>query len=594
MQFTEVLQKIKSSLNLVEIIGEHVVLRKSGSNYSGLCPFHSEKTPSFYVNEKKQLFHCYGCQKGGDLFTFVMEIQGLSFRESVEELAERVKIPLPEEWGTKHSSQSPQQQDSRREQKTLAYRLNRFAGQYYHQQLQQSKEALQYLYQRGVSKEIIQSFYLGATASNLRDGLFQFLKNHKAPLNLAIELGLIRPDLQGGYRDLFRKRILFPILDLSGKIAGFGGRIFKDEESPKYINSLESFLFRKSQLTFGLYQAQRHVREKNELILVEGYFDVLAMHQCGFQNTIATCGTSLSSHHLKILSKLASRIIILFDGDTAGQEAMERAMEVGLEEGIVLHGITLPNGMDPDTFLLDRQGKEKMADYIQGAISLLDSRIHDMIRLSFSGSEGRTVALKKMGGWLSKFQDPIGKEVRIQHIRSQLGSLPSLLTVSPSNASKRLAQRFLLKSDTPKRLSQIDKTILSGLFLGGVYLKILERAEKNLPPATVLGDILQSEAAKIVMRNVWVEKEPFQLNEYNPEIRALFSSASVVDKYEVNAEDYHRAVNRALMRVWKKYSQKIQHDLAKAVALREDERFKELNQEFLDVHRKMIELDDLI
>ena len=430
----ELLQKVKDSVNIIEIIGEHVVLRKSGANYTGLCPLHSERSPSFSVHEIKQLYHCYGCKAGGDVVTFVMAVLGISFHEAIEELADRGKVALPNEWRGK--SDDPVQETknaAQREKLATAYKLNRFSAAFYHQKLNSHPRALEYLKTRGVGLDLSQSFYLGASPDSW-DALASHLVAKQAPLNLATELGLIRPSIKEGglkrgpgYFDLFRNRAIFPIVNLSGKVAGFGGRVLGDD-TPKYLNSLESLVFQKGKLAFGLYQAQKYIREKDEVILVEGYFDVLAMHAAGFQNTVATCGTALTAEHLAILRRFCSRIVILFDGDKAGVSATERAMETGLDQGCVLFGAQMPKDLDPDEVLYDlrtglrrESGHEQMSEILKGAVALLDSEIELAIQSSGQSPEDRTQALKKIGKWLGRFKDTIGREVRMQMVHQKMG-----------------------------------------------------------------------------------------------------------------------------------------------------------------------------
>ncbi|MBC7690321.1 MAG: DNA primase, partial [Methylotenera sp.] len=447
----DLLQKIKDAVNIIEVIGEHVVLRKSGSNYTGLCPFHSERSPSFSVSEQKQLYHCYGCKKGGDLLSFTMEIHGLSFPEAIEELAERARIALPKDFSQGSDTDDPEVAKKRaeaREKLATASKLNRFAAAFYHQLLGQQPTISHYLEKRGVSGDLGRNFYVGAAPASW-DALATHLVEKKAPLPLAVELGLIKPSTKGGrpggpgYFDLFRNRAMFPILDLRGKVAGFGGRLLPAPEgaldvggmdSPKYLNSNESLVFHKSKIAYGLFQAQKHVREKDEVILVEGYFDVLALHAAGFQNVVATCGTALTPDHLNLFKKFCSRITVLFDGDRAGITATDRAMEIGLQHGLILHGAALPAGLDPDEVLFDQStgqptstGQEQMKTILAAAKPLLDARLEAAARHAQTGAEARTQALKQVGAWLGLYQDPIGREVRIDAIQKQFGVNRSLM-----------------------------------------------------------------------------------------------------------------------------------------------------------------------
>ena len=364
----EVLAKVKEAVELIEVIGEHVVLRKAGREYVGLCPFHNERSGSFYVNADKQVYHCHGCQAAGDVVRFVQEIHGVSFIEAVQELADRARIKLPSELLREVEGMNPEEakvREARLEKISLASRLNRFVAEFYFQKLKQTPLAMSYLTRRGLTADWIRHFYVGY-ATKEWDSLSRFLTEKKAPMALAEELGLIRKSTrqdprpgESGYFDLFRNRVMFPILDTRGRVVGFGGRTLPggddaaDPKSPKYLNSSDSLLFKKSRIAYGLFQAQKHIREKDEVVFVEGYFDVTALHSAGFAHAVATCGTALTPEHVDLVKRFGKKFILLFDADKAGEAATLRAMELGLELGMVFHGAKMPSGLDPDEVLFD-------------------------------------------------------------------------------------------------------------------------------------------------------------------------------------------------------------------------------------------------
>lgn len=431
------LDRIREAVNIVEIVGEHVVLRKSGANHGGLCPFHNERSPSFSVNELKGVYHCHGCKAGGDVFTFVREIYGLSFPEVVRELADRAGVKIPDgAFGTTSSDpETAKRQAEARERRATAYKLNRYAAAFFRQTLVESPAALAYLRSRGVTEELERNFYVGLAPASW-DSLTRKLITAKAPLDIAVKLGLIRPSTKApkpgspGYFDLFRGRLMFPIVDLRGKVAGFGGRILppdvvgdsqatsSGEPGPKYMNSPESPLFQKGKLLYGLHPARKHIREHDEVILVEGFFDVLALHAAGFENAVATCGTALTPDHLTLLKRFATKITVLFDSDNAGIAATERAMELGLEQGVVVHGASITGGKDPGDLIQQPDGKERLKEILSRTAPLLDSSIEREMA-GATDSENRSQALKKIGGWLSSFQDPVGRAVRVDNLKSR-------------------------------------------------------------------------------------------------------------------------------------------------------------------------------
>lgn len=608
----EILQKIKDSMSIIEIVGEHVVLRKTGANHVGLCPFHSERTPSFSVSETKQLYHCYGCKKGGDLISFVMEILGLSFPEAIEELADRARIALPQNWaGTPPDSEQEKKRTAFREKISLAYRLNRFAASYFHQTLNQFIPASQYFASRGIPNELNRLFYLGA-ATESWDALTHHLIQKKAPVPLAQELGLIRPSTKAGpgYFDLFRSRAVFPILTLSGKIGGFGGRTLT-EETPKYLNSSESLVFHKSKLLYGLFQAQKHIREKEEVILVEGYFDVLALYAAGIKNVVATCGTSLTHEHLDILKKLASKVIVLFDGDQAGIQATERAMETGLEKGWVLYGAQLPSGMDPDEMVFDpatktlkKEGKEQLLEILTAAQPLLDTRIRQAVQSSRQSPEMRVQAIKQLGGWLSRFQDPIGLEVRIQNVIQGLGVPKKLiLDAMGKNPIQQKPEPAPPKKPPPvENLTHNDRILFIGILTGGEYLKALELFQNQFPSKAQLIDLFVDPSLKDFVTSLLNQPglidqlrrspENMMFTHLDSRIRSVLTEALLATEPLITLSQFRVTLSKGLSRLWAQFSQKIKMDLVNAEANRETGIQTQLMKEYLDVQRKMKELNN--
>ncbi len=641
----DLLQKIRDSVSILEVVGEHVVLRKTGANYVGLCPFHSERSPSFSVSESKQLYHCYGCKKGGDLFSFVMEIHGIGFPEAIEELAERARIQLPRELSSGGSGEGadPEEQKRReahREKTSTAYKLNRFVAAFYHQNLSKFPQAHRYLYARGVGDEWQRSFYLGA-ASPGWDSLTQYLVAKKAPLPLAIELGLIKPSTKGaspggpGYFDLFRNRVMFPILNLRGKVAGFGGRTLPSENpdadssdgGPKYLNSSESFLFAKSKLAYGLYQAQKHVREKDEVILVEGYFDVLALHAAGFQNVVASCGTALTPDHLAVFRRFASRITLLFDGDKAGVAATERAMELGLQHGLVLNGAVMPEGLDPDEILFDQEngaskpeGQAQMRDILEKARPLLDVRMEEAISQARQSPEARTQSIKRMAGWLTQFKDPVGREVRLDWLQGQLGVSRELLQQAMGGGSaprpqrnSPVASRLSPTSGRPQakalgrpsgpsgKLSAGEKVLLAGLAKGGECSVAFTQAMEKLPAQLTLADLFDYGPAQELVRQAGRsedEKGGIRLSQsllteasLDSQVRSILTEAWVGGETPFAVRDFQVALDRAIVRLWARFSQRIKTALAEAEAKKDAGLHSQLMKEYLDVQRKMKEFN---
>ncbi len=611
-ELTELVRKVKETVNIVEVIGENVVLRKTGTSYVGLCPFHSERTPSFSVNETKQLYHCYGCKRGGDLVTFVMEISALGFTEALEELVERARIPLPSDW----MKQNGDGQDSEKKKKyleklALAHRLNRFAATYFRSSLKSDPQASRYLALRGVGPEVQEAFYLGAT-SGAWDGLYRHLTQKKAPIELATELGLIRSSAKGNF-DLFRNRIIFPILNIRGKVSGFGGRVQSDQDQPKYLNSPDSLVFHKGKLAFGLFQAQKYIRENDELILVEGYFDVLTLYAAGFRNVVATCGTALTPEHLQAFKRLASRVVVLFDGDSAGTSATLRAMEIGLDQGWVLQGAQLPAGLDPDEILLDLStgqvrpgGQAQLTEILRGARPILDTEIEGAIRLGQKDPEAQTQALKKIGKWLSRLNDPLGRELRMERVQKELRVSRSLLLGAVGGGSPvgLRSSGAPIPVQRPKsensgaslgiknqRLGAIDRVLIGGLAQGGEYLRIFLEARDQLPPDHRLGNLFDYPPAVEWVSEHQADVKVMEWGESDEQIRSVITGAVVSGEASIQLEQFKEALFRSVAKKWARFSQQIRRQIVQAEAKNDAGLQAKLMKDYLDVQRKMKEFN---
>lgn len=340
----EKVREVAERISIVEAVSEYVQLRRSGANYLGLCPFHSEKTPSFNVNPAREIFHCFGCGAGGNVFSFIMKIEGLSFPESVKLLARRAGVEIEERQLTPAEKQAQSERQS-------FQRINDQAAAYYRAVLEHKPEAAiarTYLEKRTATGAIAEAYGLGF-ASDRRDGLVQHLKSQGIDLDAAQKLGLVRKNELGWY-DLFRNRLIFPIRDAKGTVIAFAGRVL-DGSLPKYINSPESPLYHKSSVLFGLDLALPAVRTENSIIIVEGYFDHLALYRAGIRNVAATCGTALTTSHTALIKRHAAKVFTLFDSDSAGRKATIRSMELFTEQRLPAYVITLPQGDDPDSFL---------------------------------------------------------------------------------------------------------------------------------------------------------------------------------------------------------------------------------------------------
>jgi DNA primase len=437
----EKVREVRARATIVDVVSEYVSLKKSGTNFLGLCPFHSEKTPSFNVNPTKEIFHCFGCGVGGDAFSFIMRIEGLTFPEAVKLLAKRVGVVIEERPLT-------DEEKRRTDERETQYRIIESAAQFYAGLLMKQKEGEPgrlYLERRNVTMEIAGACRLGF-APDRWDSLTRHLEQKRLPLDEAEKLGMIRRREGGSFYDLFRKRLLFPIADPQGHCIGFGGRVL-DDSLPKYLNSPESPLYHKSEVLYGLDLAKQAIREKGAVFIVEGYFDHLALYRAGIKNVVATCGTALTINHVKLLKRYADKVYTLFDADSAGKRATFRAMELFLEENIPARVVLLPTGEDPDSFL-KASGVAALDDKVNCSTPIFEYFFRDLCRQTDTGSiEGKVKILEELAPRLSKMANSFEQDLYIKEVSRTLGVEEKLLHGRIGRAKAPLLQA---KLNTPK------------------------------------------------------------------------------------------------------------------------------------------------
>ena len=356
--------EIRRRASIVEVISDHVTLKKAGRNHLGLCPFHAEKTPSFTVSEEKGIYHCFGCQSGGSVFHFLMNYDHLSFPEAVERVAKRYGIAVEHQGGGRNAQQSGEREN--------LYRVNERAALHYQKILfdhPEGRRALQYLTARGVDETTARKFMLGY-APQSGSNLFKLFSQENVSTGDAYRLGLIGQRGPQKFYEKFFARVIFPIVSPAGKVVAFGGRVL-DNALPKYLNSSETPLFHKGSTLYGLHQAKEGIRQADRVVIVEGYLDVIALSQHDVPYAVATLGTALSADHVRVLSRYTKNIIALFDGDDAGRKAAARSFEIFLETGLLGRAAFLPKGEDPDSFVRS-QGKAALEAVLECAVPLAD------------------------------------------------------------------------------------------------------------------------------------------------------------------------------------------------------------------------------
>jgi DNA primase len=405
--------RVKQQADIVRVIGEYVRLKKSGQNFSGLCPFHQEKTPSFSVSAVKQMYYCFGCGKGGDVFQFVMELEKAPFPEAVRTVAEKCGIAIP-----KPRERSPEERKENQLRSGLVD-MHREAAAFFARHLLQTPEgkvAYAYLEDRGLNREAVTRFGLGF-APSAGDALVQFLKQ-KYPDNILEVCGLVGRDQSGRFYDRFRRRIMFPISNEAGKVIAFGGRAMGDD-MPKYMNSPETPIYSKSGVLYHLDRAKEALRQSDFAVLVEGYMDAIAVARAGVGNVVASCGTSLAEPQTKLLSRFTRRIVVNYDPDTAGQAATERSLVLLLEKEFDVRVLALPGGADPDKFIKE-QGVEAYKKLLTQAPPYLDYLIGRARLMDRTTAAGKVAALNFLMPYVQRLPNRLLRSEWATRIASEL------------------------------------------------------------------------------------------------------------------------------------------------------------------------------
>ncbi len=411
----EIIEEVRAAANIVDIVGSYVSLRKRGKNYMGLCPFHGEKDPSFTVSDEKQIFHCFGCGASGSVFDFLMRSRNLSFAEAVKELANRYSIPLPQRQETGREKRM-------RELAERLRRVNELAAAYFNQVLLDENSggaALTYLQSRGMGPEVIQDFQLGYAPQSW-DGLKRYLLSRKVDLKTAVQAGLLVKKSERDCYDRFRHRLMFPIKDMRGRTIAFGGRALDEENLPKYLNSPETPIFHKGRTLYGLATAREACRRHKEALVVEGYFDLLALYNQGFQQVVAPLGTALTLQHVRLLSRLAPQAVLVFDGDQPGMRAAMRSLELFLREKLPARLLALPEGMDPDDFLAEK-GREPFASLLEEARPLMEIFLEQSLAEYDGSVEGRLKVVRQVTPMLKLLDSRVTQEGYVRLLDQRLG-----------------------------------------------------------------------------------------------------------------------------------------------------------------------------
>jgi len=471
----EVIEEIRSRVDIVQIVGEYVRLTRSGKNFKGLCPFHQEKTPSFFVLPDKQIFHCFGCNKGGNVFKFLMEAEKFTFPEVIFNLSKRCGIPL-------NFQKDPETERKSRLFSVLERAAKLFAAQLYNAET--GEKARNYLKMRGISHEIARRFRIGF-APDSWDFLTRNLGTNPEILDCLHKVGLVKPRNSGeGYFDVFRNRLMVPIVDLNGRIVAFGGRVIRSEDEPKYLNSPETEIFNKRKVLFNFREASTEIRRANKAILVEGYLDVISLVQAGIKNVVASLGTALSADQVNLLARNCEMLYICYDADEAGQKATIRAISMQKDTALQARIVSFPDEKDdPDSFVR-REGPKKFYEILQQSRDIYDFLIESLMKglpkpLEISSKEK---ILRELKNFIPNILSPVARSEVLKNVSRLLDLEPSALekTLS-SNKPLPKAKKVLPTSKELKGLLQGQEWVIKHLV---EFPKKIEEVKEILSPAS--------------------------------------------------------------------------------------------------------------
>jgi DNA primase len=449
----DIVDKIYQAVDVVEVIREYVHLQKSGKDFKACCPFHNERTPSFYVSPAKGIYKCFGCGKGGDSVNFIMEIEGVSYGEALKQLAEKYKIALPEEAYRKPTDTEMQEQN---EKDSLLVALN-YAKTFFQEQLLYTDEGkaigVSYFKERGFNEKTIQKFELGYSSAEW-DALFRNATRKGYQAEILEKAGLvIQKEGKQEYYDRFRERVIFPIHNVSGRVIAFGGRTLKKDKSiAKYINSPETPVYNKSTVLYGLFQSKKAILNADECLLVEGYADVVSLHQAGIENVVASSGTSLTHEQVRLIRRFTNKITMLYDGDKAGLSAALRGLDIILEEGLSVNIVWLPENEDPDSYV-QKNGTNAMLEYIkENAQDFIKFKTNFLLKDAQNDPFKRGEAIREVVLSIIKIPDIINRNIFYKECSAIFGIEESVL-ISEGN-------KLLLK----EQKKTAEKAVVDELF----------------------------------------------------------------------------------------------------------------------------------
>ena len=547
----EIVEEVRLKNDIVDVISGYVKLQKKGSSYFGLCPFHNEKSPSFSVSRSKQMYYCFGCGNGGNVFTFIMEYENFTFGEALKFLADRAGVTLPQIEYSKEAKEKA-------ERKAVLLEINKQAAQYFYYQLrrQGGAAAMKYLTDRGLGEETIKKFGLGYS-DKYSDDLYRYLKSKNYSDELLRESGLFNVDERHGMYDKFWNRVIFPIMDVNNRVIGFGGRVMGDGK-PKYLNSPETKIFDKSRNLYGLNIAR--TTRKSYLILCEGYMDVIAMHQAGFTNAVASLGTALTSGHASLLKRYTQEVLLLYDSDEAGVKAALRGIPILREAGVNSRVVSLKPYKDPDEFIR-KEGPEAFEERLNRAMDSFMFRIHTAEdEFPMSEPQGQNRFFQQCAQMLLELGDGLERNLYIEAIVKEYGrygiSVDDLrkrvntLAMKGTPAEKRVQPKSTA-AQQPKKESAAQKAQKLLLTWLVTYPGIFDTVEKYIKPEDFVIPLYRQVAQMLYHQHEEGDVNPAKLlnaftdSEEQREVSSLFNATIHLE----NEEEQQRAFADTVLRI---------------------------------------------
>lgn len=548
----EIIEEVRSRNDIVDVISAYVKLQKKGSSYFGLCPFHNEKSPSFSVSRQKQMYYCFGCGAGGNVFTFLMEYENYSFVEALRYLADRAGVDLPEQ-------EYSEAERRRADEKAVLLEIHKRAAQFYYVQLKssQGEQAMAYLRGRQLGDDTIKAFGLGYS-SKFSNTLYQFLKSKGYADDMLAKSGLITMDEKHGPHDKFWNRVMFPIMDANNRVIGFGGRVMGDAK-PKYLNSPETLIFDKSRNLYGLNRAR--TTRKSYFLLCEGYMDVISLHQAGFTNAVASLGTALTSGHASLLKRYTQEVLLLYDSDDAGVRAALRAIPILREAGVSSRVVNLKPHKDPDEFI-KALGAEEFEKRLEQAMDSFMFRVH-MAEREFPMEEpqGQNRFFERCAQMLLELSDELERNLYIEAIvkdyRSSGISVENLkkrvgaLAMKGTPAEQRIQPKPVGAGQQKKKESAAEKAQKLMLTWLVTYPGIFDTVEKYIQPSDFVVPLYRQVAEMLYQQHRDGDVNPARLmnafidSEEQREVSSLFNATIHLE----TPEEQNRAFSDAVIRI---------------------------------------------